>query len=1222
VLLLAGATVRAAQPTAERIAFFEKNIRPVLVDVCGKCHDAAKHKGGLRLDARSRLLTGGDTGPAIVPGRPEESLLIQAIRYNDERFRMPPTGKLSDAVIAAFTQWVRDGAVWPESSKTDSSPSDNTKTDRVAWAKHWSYQPLLDAAPPMVADVDWVRTPIDRFILAGLENDGLQPASPASRRTLLRRVTFDLIGLPPTPAEIDAFLADTSPDAFGRVVERLLASPRYGERWGRHWLDVVRYADSNGLDENLAYANAFRYRDYVIDAFNGDKPYDRFIHEQLAGDLLPTPPGETDAQRYERLIATGFLSLGPKMLACDDGRKMELDIVDEQVDTTSRAFMGLTMGCSRCHDHKFDPLTTEDYYGLAGIFKSTKTMENFKVVAVWHEYTLAGDDEQARAKALEAEIVESGKRIEARIAAAQDEFMAPHRAKAGAYLLAASEFVDFGGTIEPDGKTPVGASVRPVDLDGRGVLLEAEAFGRGTLTVDRENWGPKIGVLLQTGFAEYDIELPAAGDYQLELRYAATESRPVVIQVNGKIVTPKGAAELTGGWYPKHQQWHVEGVFAFDAGQNTVRLERVDGPVPHIDKLLLVKMPARTDPATLVPLSAPEGSLVIEAERYARGTAKVVGGIIQNGGDGKFYNEAEYDIELDAAGRYQLDLRYTSGDPRQVRLLINGEVVKPEAATQVTGSFAEKDVTWFAEGIFDLPRGPSTVRIEGVGAIPHIDKLALIPTDRPVTVAVPRSRRTRESIRQVAAKRTLHEEILRQWIAYLKAANKGPGTIWQTWATWTGWAPPDGNSLAELAAAYQKLFDQADAAWRTLRDDASNKDKKTLPDVRAEAFRAVLYDAKGPFRIPAKPERFYSAPAMSDIDRLTRAKVDLEKSRPTFPTAMGVREGKIENLPVHIRGNYLSLGDEVERAVPAVLAGASSPVIDASTSGRLQLTRWLTRPEHPLTARVMVNRIWQWHFGEGLVRTPDNFGRLGQAPTDQRLLDWLARRFIASGWSIKDMHRLILGSSTYRMSAAMNATANEKDPENKRWWRFRRRRLDAEEIRDSILAYGDHLDLAMYGQLMPNKNRAYITGTGSTESAYDYLRRSVYVPIMRSAVYDVFQAFDFADPSVLSGKRASTTVAPQALFMMNGELILRESRRMAEGLLTRYGDDDERVEEAYTRIFGREPVREEVKRSLAFVDRYRAALVDETQDADERRVRAWQGLCRMLIASNEFVFVD
>lgn len=364
------------RPTAEQLRFFENHVRPVLAEHCLKCHGPKKQWAGLRLDSRDALLKGGDTGPAIDPRKPASSLLIRAVRHEDENLQMPPEEKLSVRQIADLTRWVEMGTPFP-----DASPASARSRD----PNHWAFQPPVDRSLPSVMNVAWAESPIDRFILAKLEEEGVPPAPPADRRTLIRRVTFDLTGLPPTPSEIEAFWADERPEAYARLVDRLLDSVAYGERWGRHWLDVARYADSNGLDENVAHGNAWRYRDYVVSSFNRDKRFDRFIVEQLAGDLLTAA---NEAHRQELLIATGFLAIGPKVLAEVNQAKMQMDIIDEQIDTVGRVFLGLTLGCARCHDHKFDPIGADDYYGLAGIFKSTRTMESYTKIAKWHENPL------------------------------------------------------------------------------------------------------------------------------------------------------------------------------------------------------------------------------------------------------------------------------------------------------------------------------------------------------------------------------------------------------------------------------------------------------------------------------------------------------------------------------------------------------------------------------------------------------------------------------------------------------------------------------------------------------------------------------------------------------------------------------------------------------------------------------------------------------------------
>ncbi|MBM3459812.1 MAG: DUF1549 domain-containing protein, partial [Armatimonadetes bacterium] len=390
-LLCATAPTQAAAPAAAPAAaltLFEREVRPLLAAKCQSCHGEKQALGGLRLTGRAALLRGGGRGPAVAPGRPTESRLIAAVQHSGD-LKMPPDGKLSDREIRSLVEWVRAGAPWPE-AENQAHPSRGSGAGRAAL---WSLQPVRDPTPPAVRNRSWPTSAVDRFILAKLEAKGLSPTPRADKRTLIRRVTFDLTGLPPTPEEVAAFLTDPVPDAFARLVDRLLASPHYGERWGRHWLDVVRYADSTANDANAVLRYAYRYRDYVVDAFNRDLPYDRFIQEQLAGDLLPDPlpsgARESAAERFRRISATGFLMVGPKALAETDKEQSRLDIVDDQIDVTGRALLGLTVACARCHDHKFDPIPTADYYGLAGIFRSTEPFQDeVRNASMWWEFPL------------------------------------------------------------------------------------------------------------------------------------------------------------------------------------------------------------------------------------------------------------------------------------------------------------------------------------------------------------------------------------------------------------------------------------------------------------------------------------------------------------------------------------------------------------------------------------------------------------------------------------------------------------------------------------------------------------------------------------------------------------------------------------------------------------------------------------------------------------------
>ena len=966
---------------------------------------------------------------------------------------------------------------------------------------HWAFQPPAARPVPQVRDTSWPRSPLDRFILAKLEAEQLRPAPMAERRALIRRATFDLIGLPPTPEEVEAFLGDDSPDGFARVIERLLASPHYGERWGRHWLDVARYADSNGMDENLAYANAYRYRDYVVAAFNADKPFDQFTGEQLAGDLMPVTGDE--AVTHERQIATGFLALGPKMLAEDDPVKMQMDIVDEQIDTVGRAFMGINLGCARCHDHKFDPISMEDYYSLAGIFKSTQTMENFKVVARWFERPLETQEFLKRKSGHAEKLAAKEAQLVAHIKTATAEVLRATRRRVADYLLASSELIR---------QKMLAANLRPMMNAEQGasppgsILIEAEDFARGNVRKDFETYGHAIGVLVNRGelpnFVEYEIETPAAGTYQLELRYAAAESRPVELLIDGRLVKADAAREMTGSWTPESQSWGVEGRFTFGEGKTTLRLQR-EGPFPHIDKLALVPRH-----------SAAAGLVIKTPEQIAVGR----------------------ELNLAVLGRFADYIERSRGK---------------------------------ADSIFS--------------AWHRLDDVVAAAT-KPIDEGEPQ------------ADATLPPVFLDVFTA----------------------------SLRRLAARYQELFDHFETSPDDGKPEQGAEATAALAKADRDALAKVLNDPDGPFVLPEEPDAFFIGDVAATLKQLRGEVKELKQRAPEALLAMGVTEGEVQNVPVHIRGSHVNLGAVMRRRLPSVLAGDRQPAISDEQSGRLQLARWLSEDDHPLVARVIVNRVWRWHFGAGLVRTADNFGTMGDRPVHGGLLDWMSLRFIQGGRSIKDLHRLIMLSSTYQMSTAYDERAAGRDPENRLHWRMNRRRLEAEAIRDAMLTVAGTLETTMGGSLLVTANRAYVAGTASRDpTRYDAHRRSIYLPVVRSALYNVFQAFDFPDPSAMSGDRATTTVAPQALMMLNSQLVDEQSREFAGRLLARDDlDRQERVRLAYEMAYARPPRKDETNRALEFVERYEQALkVREPEEAQTQR-RAWQAYCRVLLASSEFVYVD
>jgi mono/diheme cytochrome c family protein len=1005
------ADTKPAPITQEQAAFFESKIRPILFNNCFSCHGEKEQKGGLRLDSMADLQKGNASGPAVIAGDPDKSPLIRAIRYSG-KVKMPPAGQLKPEEIAALAEWIKKGAQWPEAKPVTPQKPDYVITEKQR--SFWSFRPVKKPALPAVKNSTWVKTPIDRFILAGLEAKGLKPAPAVDRRSLIRRAYFDLIGLPPTPEEVEAFIADKSPTAFAKVVDHLLASPHYGERWGRQWLDVARYADSNGLDENKAFAHAYHYRDYVIAAYNKDKPYDLFIKEQLAGDLLRA---DTDALRNEHITATGFLVLGPKVLAEQDKPKFVMDIVDEQIEVTTKAFMGLTVACARCHDHKFDPIPTKDYYALAGIFKSTKTMKDLGFVSNWNERTLLGKADSEHLKKQQAELEKLQTAVKDAHAAADKQLQDDIHQNADKYLKAAWELSRQPGMISI-ADTPIKAG------DPERIIIEAEKFNRGNVIKDFDGYGKGIGIILNINTpdeVEWDINVPSAGLYQVELRYASAEARPVRLLLNGKIIRTKAAGEITGSFNPDGQRWEAEGAHLFNAGKNVLRIE-CDIPIPHFDKILVV---------------AARGATVANAA--------------------------------------------------------------PRSPEEIAGQF---------------------------GVNPELVKFY--------------------ARRLVAVSSEADFEALRK----------------------TG---------------------EADL-----------------------------------LKLPKRSDPFYSAASKETLTKATEAVNALKADMQDAQMVMAVEEDKPVTSRVHIRGNTLTLGDDVPRHFVTIVSTFTPPKIDEKNSGRLEMAEWLTNPNHPLTSRVAVNRIWQGHFGEAMVRTPDNWGFLGDKPANPQLLDWLASTFMEQGWSMKKMHRLIMLSSAYQMSCAVDPKAELADPENRLQWHMNRRRLEAEPFRDAMLAVSGQLDETMGGSLLVSKNNDYVTNDQSGNAAqYNTRRRTVYLPIIRNALYDMLQAFDVGDPSIVNAKRATTTVAPQALWVMNSPFALEQSKALATDLLSKTTmTDTDRIKLAYLKMYSRPPAPEEITRATSFVNAYFTKLEKTEPDAQKRKLRAWQSLCQILFASNEFIYLN
>ncbi len=1084
--------------SARDLEFFESKVRPLLVQHCYECHSSAtsRPKGRLRVDSREALLEGGLSGAALVPGDAEASLLVEAVRYGSE-IAMPPKGKLAEHEIELFAEWVRRGAPFPTSAASE-GPGVSAPV-AASPAELWSLRPIRDEAPPTPQDEAWCANEVDLFVRARHEQLGLAPAPRADRRTLLRRLSLDLTGLPPTLEDLESFEHDASPDAWTRQVERLLASPHYGERWGRYWLDLARYSDSNGLDENLAMSNAWRYRDWVVRALNEELPYDQFATWQIAGDLLPE--AEDEQQTKDQLVATGFLVLGPKMLAEQDKQKLVYDVVDEQMDVACRTFVGLTMGCARCHDHKFDPISQADYYALAGVFKSTATMGDLGFVSGWNERQLGRAAEIEARAAHVAKLNEARGAFETLRAEADESLVSAWAADTARYMLAAASAT-------------------------RGaLLLEAEEQSRGNLIVDREQYGSAQTVITRTGnagrqYTEFDVTVASAGRRQLEVRYAAQSSRPVRVLLDGELAIDGALADTTGSWNPDGQRWTRVGVLELRAGRNVLRLER-EHDMPHLDKLALIDVPHGRE----------SSDWPVEGNEWAAGlTPELV---------------RSWTLALMASAR------------------------RDDPLFALWHAFAALDEAQF-EREFERLRGE---RAAG--------KLA-------------------------------------SWNPHVLGLLDGLSF----------------TSLRELAGRYQALFSAAEAAWRTRRS-VDDKRIEQLDDAGLEAVRLALRGGESPFKLSSEAMAPHHGEAERTALAAAQAKVhELEQTlRPEFERALAVRDAEqVADLPVFKRGSHL---DPSEHSVPrgfftALELDLPAPAIAPGASGRLEFARWLFDPRNPLTARVIANRLWQGHFGRGLVASSSNFGARGDAPTHPELLDWLARELVRNGWSLKRLHRTILLSETYRMSTREDASARALDPENLALWRFERRRLDAEGLRDNVLALSGQLSREIGGTLFAIANRAYVTNDQSNDEAnYDSPRRSLYLPIIRNAMLDLFAAFDYPDPSVTVEARPVTTSPAQALYLMNSPLVRGASELLAKATSS-HVDARARIAELYRRVLLREPSERELARALAFVldegpvaGVRVAANVGESSPEPAAPARdVWSELAQVLLCSSEVLYVD
>jgi hypothetical protein len=920
------------QSSAIADRYFADHVQPILQAHCLRCHGSQKQRGGLRLDSLRALLKGGDTGPAIVPHQSAQSLLIAAIGYRDG-LQMPPVGKLSAEQIKTLNDWVDRGAPWPNGS--DGAVASN-RAQSVNGASLWSLQPVKKVAVPNVKDCAWPMAPIDAFILSKLEAHKLAPAPPADQATLIRRVAFDLTGLPPTAEEVQNFLSDEAPDAFAKVVDRLLASPHYGEHWARHWLDLACFAETN---HGRIKPNAFRYRDYVIEALNDDVPFNQFVLEQIAGDLVPNPRKNSRGQNTSA-IGAGFLWMREiPVKQCDtfDPEVAKADYVADQIDQIGKAFLGLTIGCARCHTHKFDPISQEDFFAMAGFLRSSQMAQAYvapgksepEMTVIWQ-----------KASALKREIA---------VTRLRDPKVQPSLERLDEYLLAVASLRPVASQPMPEDRVRACAKERALDPDR--LVRWHKHFTRPGMAFD-PFFGPFVRLMTTP-----------ADRFMSRLK---------------EILNDGGSSMQTS------QQ-------------------------PVYEQLILAELAA----------------------------AKV-------------------------------------------------------------------------------------------------DSLAALA-------------KTYQSVLRAAFEASLHSV---------------PN------------APHDGSSQGSLSASQERLV-------------------------------AVLSRRTSPLGIVQNDEHL-PREAKETIWDLRRRAAQLVDD--IYCMAVTTIEGEPEDARLHIRGNSKAPGPVVPRGFLKAIANDVPPL---HGSGRLYLAQQIAAADNPLTARVFVNRCWQHLFGDGLVRTPDNFGHLGEAPTHRELLDYLTGRFIESGWSVKALLRLMLLSRTYQMSSAASPEAQSIDPDNKLRQYRTVRRLAAEEVRDSMLAAAEVLDGQLYGPSV-----LFTKQGGSIEGER---RRSIYLNLNREKVMPMLLAFDFPNPNLPFGRRHVSVVPSQSLVLMNSEYVHTVAQMWGQRLAADKRSESERAEAMFWSALGRSPSKEELSSALDFLANQASEYAKLSEAPPPSQV--WSDLAHCLFNTNGFLFV-
>ena len=1064
---LAGSGWARAQAPSPAVELFETSVRPLLAQRCYSCHGPDKQFGGLRTDSLASLLRGGKSGPALAPGDAERSLLMRAVR--GEALRMPMGGELSATEIHALGEWIERGAPWPANSLSAGGEGDRYVQ---LVREHWAFQPVGRPTPPEVSEPRWQVHPVDRFLFSALRVNELEPAPPASREVLIRRVSYALTGLPPSLADVEAFTADKSPDAYARLVERYLDSPLFGERWARHWLDLVRYAETRGYEWNYEIVGAWRYRDYVVRALNQDVPYDQLVREHIAGDLLEKPRLDAAGKTNESVIGTAFYRLGEAGHDdCVMFREIALDVVDNEIDVLSKTFQGLTVACARCHDHKLDPIPTTDYYGLYSILNSSRVA------------THTIDTAEARREQLQ-ELRTLKPQIRAAAAAVWSRDVATLAQR-------------LARKAEPEAEMP---------------MEDPEYLIRAVRGLQRE------------GVAFRDAYEKVAGELRKErLAREAVNRESFTSFGNFREKTPHG--------------WTADG-------------------------LALAGKPSKSGDFAIETSGDAAIRGIYPAGRYTHTFSARLNGAVRS--------------PLLPKGPKKLSLRVVGGMLGARRTVIDNCAIGEDyafldsaAPKWITIDLAEKwgDLPVFVELVtrWDNPRIPDRPdRIKE----PHLSLMDSPESYFGIVEAV------------------LHDgdDAPRADLGHLSPLLDDP-------------APA---SEEELFTRYQVSASAAVELWS--RGEATDEDVVWLSWLIESKLLSNEKDAS------------------SELARLIKRYREVDASLPEPRLVEGLADaGDGRDFPVLIGGGPTSPGEPAPRRFLARLYGEEP--LTRSGSGRRELAELLASEDNPLTARVMVNRIWSYLFGRGIVASVDNFGSLGDEPSNPELLDYLARKFMDDGWSIKGMIRFLVLSQAFQQSGSASVAGMERDPQNALLHHFSVRRLSAEEIRDTLLSVAGELQPRTEGpsvqpyRKQPKDYRRLFSGPLLGDG-----RRSLYLKVTRMEGPAFLETFDFPLPATTRGNRDVTTVPAQSLALLNDPFALSIAQRCAERVLASPASSTaERIEALFRAILVRSPDADEAERFAVLADR-----LETLRPADDAQgeLEAWRDLAHVLLNTKELLYVE